>query len=118
MAPPGRGRMSSATAGDDEGAGQRHDDRRQAQADDDDAAERADAEPGDSNRGDAARHTPSGPAMVVAAITAPRLTSAPIARLMPPVSIRIACAMETSASGNQLWANLEMPPMLRKPGNR
>ena len=62
--------------------------------------------------------TPSGPAIVVAAITAPRLTSAPMARLMPPVSIRIACAIETSASGNQLWANFEMPPTLRKPGNR
>ena len=62
--------------------------------------------------------TPSAPVMVVAAITAPRLTVAPIARLMPPVSMRIACAIETSASGNQLWANFEMPPTLRKPGKR
>ena len=33
------------------------------------------------------------------------LTSAPIARLMPPVSIRMAWAMATSASGNQPPSN-------------
>ena len=63
-------------------------------------------------------NTPSGPLMVVAAITAPRLTVAPIARLMPPVIIRIACAIATRASGNQLWVNLEKPVGLSSPGKR
>ena len=39
----------------------------------------------------------------------PRLTVAPIARLMPPVSMRMACAIATSASGNQLWVNFAKP---------
>ena len=56
--------------------------------------------------------------MVVAAMTAPRLTVAPIARLIPPDSITIAWAMATKASGNQLWVNFEMPPTVRKPGKR
>ena len=56
--------------------------------------------------------------MVVAAITAPRLTVAPMARLIPPVRSSIAWAIETRASGNQLWANFEMPPTVRMPGNR
>jgi hypothetical protein len=41
-----------------------------------------------------------------------------MARLMPPVSIRIAWAMATSASGNQLWVNLAKPEAVNRPGNR
>ena len=55
--------------------------------------------------------------MVVAAITAPRLTVAPIARLIPPVSMSNACAIATSASGNQLWVNLANPESVNRPGN-
>ena len=62
--------------------------------------------------------TPNGPFIVVAATTAPRLTIAPIARLMPPVSIRMAWAIDTSASGSQLCANLETPLTLARPGKR
>ena len=47
-----------------------------------------------------------------------RLTVAPIDRLIPPVSIRIAWDIDTSARGNQLWANFETPPTLNRPGNR
>ena len=62
--------------------------------------------------------TPSVPPIVVAEITAPRLTVAPMARLIPPVSISMAWAIETSASGNQFWVNLENPPSVKRPGNR
>lgn len=62
--------------------------------------------------------TPSGPAIVVAAMTAPRLTIAPIARLTPPASMSIACAIETSTSGSQLCENFATPLTLMRPGKR
>ena len=37
---------------------------------------------------------------------------------MPPVSISIACAIETSASGNQFWVNLEKPPTREEAGKQ
>ncbi len=54
--------------------------------------------------------------MVVAAMTAPRLTSGPMASEMPPFSMSSACAMVTSASGSQFCVNLEKPDRPRTPG--
>ena len=69
--------------------------------------DRADAEPGDSDRrgaaGDAERPGHRGRRDDRAEADQSRRS----ARLMPPVSIRIACAIATSASGNQLWANFD-----------
>ena len=62
-------------------------------------------------------NSPSGPAMVVAAITAPRLTNGPMASVIPPPSMSSACAMVTRASGNQFWVNLANPLTLATPGN-
>lgn len=61
--------------------------------------------------------TPKALPIVVAAMTAPRLTSGPMASVMPPFSINSACAIVTSASGNQFCVNLEKPLTLRIPGN-
>ena len=54
--------------------------------------------------------------MVVAATTVPRLTSGPTASEMPPFSIRRACAIVTSASGNQFCVNLAKPVIDTRPG--
>ncbi len=108
-------------AADDEGAGERDDDRRQVQRTTIAAPRRRrSSRAAATTASDAARATPERRrSCVVAAMTAPRLTVAPIGEAdAAGQHDRIACAIATSASGNQLWANFAMPPRLRKPGKR
>ena len=61
---------------------------------------------------------PSGPCMVDAATTEPRLTIGPTDRSMPPVSMTIVSAAATIAVGNQPWTNLAIAPTDKMPGNK
>ena len=73
---------------------------------DEPADDRADAGAERQRRRAKPPKTPSGPCIVVAATTEPRLTVAPMERSMPPVSMTMACASATTAIGNQFWTNL------------
>ena len=61
---------------------------------------------------------PSGPCIVDAATTEPRLTIGPTDRSMPPVSMTMVCAAATTAVGNQPWTNFDAAPIAKMPGNR
>ena len=61
---------------------------------------------------------PSGPSIVEAATTEPRLTIGPTERSMPPVSITMVCAAATIAVGNQPWTNFDAAPIAKMPGKR
>ena len=61
---------------------------------------------------------PSGPCMVDAATTEPRLTIGPTERSMPPVSMTMVSAAATIAVGNQPWTNLAIAPTDKMPGNK
>ena len=61
---------------------------------------------------------PSGPCIVDAATTEPRLTIGPTERSIPPVSMTMVCAAATIAVGNQPWTNLAIAPTANMPGNK